>query len=75
MRAVEFEATMHNGEIALPADLRGEIPTGQHLKVVVMWDAGTAGEAWRAAGRLKFEEAYSAGDAIYDQLIDETPGR
>jgi len=27
---------------------------------------------WRAAGRLSFEAAYAAEDAIYEQLMDET---
>lgn len=76
MKAVEFEATMsQGGEIVLPAEFLGEIPAGQQLKVVVMWDAGSVDAAWRAAGRLRFEEAYSAEDAVYDQLIHETPGR
>lgn len=76
MKAVEFEATMsQGGEIALPAELLGEIPAGQQLKVVVMWESGSVDAAWRAAGRLRFEEAYSAGDAIYEQLVHETPGR
>lgn len=76
MRAIEFEATMsQRGEIALPVELLGEIPTGQQLKVVVMWEAGSVDTAWRAAGRLRFEEAYGAGDDVYEQLINETPGR
>lgn len=76
MKAVEFEATMsEGGAIVLPAEFLGEIPAGQQLKVVVMWEAGSADAAWRAAGRLRFEEAYSAEDVIYDQLINKTPGR
>lgn len=76
MKALEFEAEMsQGGEIVLPAELIGEIPAGQHLKVVVMWDAGSVDAAWRGAGRLKFEEAYGTGDIVYDQLVDETPGR
>jgi len=76
MKAVEFEATMsQDGEIALPAEFLGEIPAGQQLKVVVMWESGSVDAAWRAAGRLRFEEAYSAEEVIYDQLINETPGR
>jgi hypothetical protein len=76
MKAVEFEARMsQSGEIVLPAEFLGEIPAGQQLKVVVMWDAGSVDAAWRAAGRLRFEEAYSPEDVVYDQLIDETPGR
>jgi len=76
MKAVEFEDTMNQGgEIVLPAEFLGEIPAGQQLKVVVMWEEESADAAWRAAGRLRFEEAYSAGDAIYDQPLNETLGR
>lgn len=76
MKAVEFEATLNqSGEITLPAEFRGEVPSGQQLKVLVTWESGSADEAWRASGRLRFEAAYSAEDAIYDQLIHETPGR
>lgn len=76
MNSVEFEATMsQGGEIVLPAQFLGEIPAGQQLKVVVMWESGSADAAWRAVGRLRFEEAYSPEDVIYDQLINETPGR
>ena len=76
MKAVEFEATMsQSGEIVLPTEFLGEIPAGQQLKVIVMWKAGSVDAAWRAAGRLRFEEAYSAEEVIYEQLINETPGR
>ncbi len=76
MQAIEFEATMsQSGEIVLPAEFVGEIPAGQQLKVVLMWESGSIDAAWRSAGRRRFEEAYSAEDAIYEQLADETPGR
>jgi hypothetical protein len=76
MEAVEFEAQMsQNGEIVLPAEFLSEIPAGQQLKVLVMWEAGSVDAAWRAAGRLKFEEAYSPEDSVYDQLLNETPRR
>jgi hypothetical protein len=76
MKAFEFEATMsQGGEIVLPAEVLGQIPAGEQLKVVVMWKAESVDAAWRAAGRLRFEEAYSAEDSIYDQLIYETPDR
>ena len=29
--------------------------------------------AWRAAGRRQFEEAYSADDSVYEQLIQTAP--
>jgi len=76
MKAVEFETTLTQaGQIALPAEFRGDIPAGQQLKVVVMWEAGSADSAWHAAGRMRFEEAYCAEYVVYEQLINEAPGR
>jgi hypothetical protein len=76
MKAVEFETTMtQEGKIALPAEFLGDVPAGQQLKVVVMWEAGSVDSAWRATGRLKFEEAYCAEDVVYEQLIHDAPGR
>ena len=76
MKTVEFETKMTPaGEIFLPAEFLGNIPAGQNLKVVVMWESGSVDSAWRASGRLRFEEAYCAEDAVYEQLIDETPDR
>lgn len=74
MKALEFETTMtRGGHIALPAELLGDIPAGQQLKVVVMWEAGSVDSAWRANGRQKFEESYCDEDVVYEQLIHETP--
>jgi hypothetical protein len=76
MKAVEFETKMTPaGQIVLPAEFIGDIPAGQQLKVVVMWESGSVDSAWRASGRLRFEEAYCAEDVVYEQLIDETPSR
>ncbi len=76
MKAVEFETTMtQGGQIVLPPEFLEDIPTGQQLKVVVMWEAGPADSAWRATGRLRFEEAYCAEDVVYEQLINEPSGR
>ena len=76
MNAVEFETTINDaGQIDLPAELAGDIPTGQSLKVVVMWDPVSADSDWRAAGRLKFERAYCDEDVVYEQLANETPAR
>ena len=76
MKAVEFETTMNNsGQILLPADLVGNIPSGEQVRVVVMWDTSSTDAAWREAGRQKFEEAYCAADAVYEQLANDTSPR
>ena len=69
MKAVEFETTMNNdGQISLPPDLAENIPSGEPVRVVVMWDATSTDTTWREAGRRTFEEAYCAADAVYEQL-------
>ncbi len=76
MKALEFETTLTNqNQIALPAEFAGDIPAGQPLRVMVMWESESVDSAWRAAGRRKFEEAYAPEDVIYEQLIDDTPVR
>jgi len=76
VKAVEFESTMtQGGQIVLPADVAVEIPAGEQLRVVVMWEPSSPDAAWRAAGRAAFEGAYSPEDSVYEQLIDEAPLR
>jgi hypothetical protein len=73
MKAVEFESTVApGGHITLPPEVASEIPRGEQLRVVVMWDASSSDLAWRAAGRQRFEAAYSPEDDIYEQLMDES---
>jgi len=73
MRAVEFESTVTlGGQIALPPEIASEIPPGEQLRVVIMWDPSHLDLAWRTAGRERFEAAYAPEDVIYEQLIDDT---
>jgi hypothetical protein len=72
MKAVEFESTNSpGGQIPLAPEVASEIPPGEQLRVVVMWEPSDLDLAWRTAGRQRFETAYSAEDAIYEQLIDD----
>jgi hypothetical protein len=76
MKAVEFETTMNEaGQIALPAEFAGDIPAGEQVRVVLMWEPSDVDSAWRSAGRRRFEEAYCAEDAVYEQLINDDSGR
>ena len=77
MKTVEFEATVnHNGQIALPQDVVEDIPPGGPVRVVLMWDASSTDSAWREAGRRRFEEAYCAQDAVYEELLtNDVPDR
>lgn len=76
MKAVEFDSRITpRGEIEIPSELAGEIPAGERLRVVVMWQPSGADSAWRAAGRERFESAYCPEDAVYEHLIDDTAVR
>jgi len=73
MKAVEFEGTVTpNGQIAIPAEIVGQLPPGESLHVVLQWDTAGEDAAWRAKGRKQFEAAYAPEDAAYEQLMDET---
>ena len=78
MKAVEFEGTVTpNGQIAVPAEIAGQLPPGEPLQIVLRWDHPAADEdgVWRTEGRQRFEAAYAPEDDVYDQLMDETPTR
>lgn len=48
MKAVEFESTVvPGGQIALPPDVASEIPAGERLRVVVVWEPSNFDLAWR----------------------------
>ena len=69
MRAIEFETTVdRNGQLVLPQDLAHDIPSGERVRVVLLWDASPTDAAWREAGRRRFEDAYCHEDAVYEQL-------
>ena len=77
MNAVEFEGKVTpNGQIAVPAEIAEQLPPGESLHVVLQSNAAPDEDsAWRARGRRRFEAAYVPEDAVYDQLMDETPTR
>ena len=72
MRAVGFESILApGGQIALPPEVANEIPPGEPLRVVLMWEQSDLEAGWRASGRRRFEAAYSPEDDIYDSLIND----
>ena len=76
MKAVEFEGTLTpNGQIAIPAEIAGQLPAGESLHVVLRWEMADEDDAWRAQGREGFEGAYAPEDATYQQLMNDTPTR
>src|SRR6266851_303753 len=72
--AVRFtENAVAYGQIAIPAEIAGQLPPGEPLHVVLQWDAAADEDGvWRTQGRQRFEAAYAPEDAVYDQLMDET---
>lgn len=76
MKAVEFEGTVtSDGQIALPPEAARDIPAGEQIRVVVMWEPAGLDEEWRALGRQRFEAAYAPEDAVYEQLMDDPATR
>ena len=77
MKAVEFEGTVTpNGQITVPAEIVGQLPTGRPLHIVLRWDAAADEDGvWRTQGRQRFEAAYAPEDDVYDQLMDEASTR
>jgi hypothetical protein len=76
MKAVEFESTVTSGgQIVLPPEAARDIPAGEQIRVVVMWEPATLDPAWRTAGRQRFEAAYAPDDAVYEQLMDDSATR
>jgi hypothetical protein len=76
MKAVEFQSTVApGGGLQVPPEVAREIPPGERLRVVVMWEASDPDNQWRDASRRKFEAAYSPEDSIYEKLIDEADAR
>ena len=76
MKAVEFEGTITEaGQISLPPEVAAEIPAGEHLRVVVLWDSSGPNSAWREAGRRSFEAAYGPDDNIYERLLNDPSTR
>ena len=76
MKAVEFQVTItQERQIALPPEVSGEIPAGQQLRVVVMWEASDLGDDWPSAGRQRFEACYCPEDDVYEQLMDDAASR
>ncbi len=76
MKAVEFKGTVTpGGQIAVPPEVARQIPAGEQLQVVILWEISNLDAAWRAAGRQRFEAAYAPEDSVYEQLIDDAPSR
>ncbi len=73
MKTADFKSeVMPNGQIAVPPEIASQVPPGEQIQVILQWGISDDDSAWRAAGRLHFEAAYAADDAIYEQLIHDS---
>jgi len=76
MKAVEFKSTVApNGQIAVPPEIARQIPPGEELQIVVLWETPMIDDAWSALGRQRFEAAYAPEDSVYEQLMDDASTR
>lgn len=72
MNAVEFESTMTlGGHIALPPEVVGDIPAGEQIRVVVMWEPSSQDSDWQSTGRRKWlSTTFSGGRAVEHYLFN-----
>ena len=76
MKTADFVAKIaQNGQIAVPAEIAAQIPNGEKLEVVLRWGAADDENAWRDAGRRRFEAAYADEDSVYEELMDDASAR
>ena len=76
MKTADFRGQITpNGHIAVPPEIASQVPPGEKIDVVLQWGISEEGTAWRAAGRRRFEAAYSADDSVYEQLIHDPSTR
>ena len=77
MKTIEFESAVGpEGQIPVPPEIAQELPAGEPLHVVLHWDETShEDDAWRAAGKARFEAAYAPEDSVYERLIDAVPAR
>jgi hypothetical protein len=76
MRSIEFKSTIsRDGQITIPPDVAHQIPQGETLQVVVLWEQSDVDADWRVAGLRRFEAAYAPEDSVYEQLVDDSPPR
>ena len=76
MKTADFRGELTpNGQIAVPPEIASHVPPGQEIQVVLHWGAPEEDEAWRLAGKRRFESAYHTDDSIYESLIHDPPTR
>ena len=51
------------------------VPPGEQIQVVPQSGSSEDDDAWRVAGRRRFEAGYAADDSIYESLIHDASTR
>jgi hypothetical protein len=76
MKTVDFRGELSpNGQIAVPPGVASQVPPGEPIQVVLQWGISDDDDAWRAAGRRRFEAAYAVDDSVYELLIHDPSAR
>ena len=72
MRSVEFTSIVAaDGQISVPPEVASQVPSGEELRVVLVWDNDSEETGWRTVGRRRFEAAYAPEDSVYEELMDD----
>jgi hypothetical protein len=76
MKSLEFKGTVApEGQIILPPDVAQQVPRGEQVQVVLLWETNKEDDGWSNQGRERFEAAFAPEDAVYEQLVNEPPAR
>jgi hypothetical protein len=76
MKTADFRGEIApNGQIPVPPEIASQLAPGEKIEVVLRWDLSGEETGWRAAGRRRFEAAYTADDAVYEKLVDDASDR
>ncbi len=60
MKTADFTGKLTpNGQITVPPEIASQVPRGEQIQVVLRWGAPEDNDAWRMAGRRRFESAYA----------------
>jgi hypothetical protein len=60
MKAVEFESTLSpGGQISLPPGIATDIPVGEQLRIVVMWEPSAGADPEWVLARISHKPAIS----------------
>jgi hypothetical protein len=75
MNTADFRGELTpNGQIVVPPEIASQVPPGEQIQIVLQWGA-SVDDAWRAAGRRRFEAAYATDDSVYELLIHDPSTR